>query len=466
MSANENLETYRDLLAAVTRRFCALGIDVADIAGHMDDISQQAGVRVEQAARLQDAAQGMIDTNSGIGEAATKALGVTMSVEDDICDSRRAVDTAIQNIQELVTGVHRIAEQFETLTQALGGVAQVSGAIEAIAKQTNLLALNATIEAARAGDAGKGFAVVAGEVKRLADQTRQATQKIGETVHTLTDEIDVLRGISLNASNQAEVASDGSAHVIEIVERLDKHVASVTEEVEHIAMAAGDNRAACETVLEDVDRLSNSINLSATSLREADGRLRGMRDRGEELMEDIASSGVPTDDTPFIDAVVAGADRVSAMFEQALSEGRLTLEDLFDESYEPIPATDPPQVRSRFLTLTDRLLPSLQEGMLALDPRVIFCAAVDRNGYLPTHNRKFSHPQGRDPVWNDAHCRNRRIFDDRTGLASAQNTKPHLLQVYRRHMGGGEYVIMKEVAAPIMVQGRHWGGLRLGYRPL
>ena len=98
------------------------------------------------------------------------------------------------------------------------------------------------------------------------------------------------------------------------------------------------------------------------------------------------------------------------------------------------------------------------------DPRITFCAAVDRNGYLPTHNIKFSKPQGSDPAWNAANCRNRRIFDDRVGLAAGRSTKPFLLQSYRRDMGGGNFVMMKDCSAPIVVRGRHWGGLRLAYR--
>jgi methyl-accepting chemotaxis protein len=93
----------------------------------------------------------------------------------------------------------------------------------------------------------------------------------------------------------------------------------------------------------------------------------------------------------------------------------------------------------------------------------VFCAAVDTKGYLPTHNKKFSHSQGTDPVWNAANARNRRIFNDRTGLASASHTKLFLLQTYRRDMGAGQYALMKDVSAPIMVAGRHWGGLRLAY---
>jgi methyl-accepting chemotaxis protein len=115
-----------------------------------------------------------------------------------------------------------------------------------------------------------------------------------------------------------------------------------------------------------------------------------------------------------------------------------------------------------FAQFTDRVLPKVQEAALDLN-EVIFCAVVDRNGYLPTHNRKFSQPQGPDPVWNAANCRNRRIFNDRVGLKAGRSKEPFLLQVYRRDMGGGVFRMMKDVSAPIVVNGRHWGGLRLAY---
>jgi methyl-accepting chemotaxis protein len=67
-------------------------------------------------------------------------------------------------------------------------------------------------------------------------------------------------------------------------------------------------------------------------------------------------------------------------------------------------------------------------------------------------------------VWNNANCRNRRMFKDRTGLGAGRNTKPFLLQTYRRDMGGGRFVLMKDLSVPIVVKGRHWGGLSLGYR--
>ncbi len=95
----------------------------------------------------------------------------------------------------------------------------------------------------------------------------------------------------------------------------------------------------------------------------------------------------------------------------------------------------------------------------------MFCVAWARNGYLPTHNPDYRRPQGRDPVWNTAHCRNRRIFNDRAVQRVGRNTKPFLLQTYRRDMGGGVFALLKDLSAPIYVRGRHWGAFRMGYRP-
>ena len=63
-----------------------------------------------------------------------------------------------------------------------------------------------------------------------------------------------------------------------------------------------------------------------------------------------------------------------------------------------------------------------------------------------------------------ANCRNKRIFDDRAGITAARSTRPFIVQVYRRDMGGGAMVVMREIDAPIHVLGRHWGAFRTAYR--
>lgn len=160
-----------------------------------------------------------------------------------------------------------------------------------------------------------------------------------------------------------------------------------------------------------------------------------------------------------------GAAQVIAVFEEAIARRELSLADLFDVNYVPIPDTDPQQYETRALKVLERLLPPIQEGILSAASGIAFAIAVDRNGYIPVHNKSVSQPQRRgDRVWNTANCRNKRIFDDRAGLLAARNARPFLLQNYPRDLGGGNIVMMREVDAPIVVTGRHWGGFRTAYR--
>jgi methyl-accepting chemotaxis protein len=205
------------------------------------------------------------------------------------------------------------------------------------------------------------------------------------------------------------------------------------------------------------------VEQSSTSFTKARDQLSKLLAVSETLIELTAAAGIETPDTPFIQAVVTAAQKIGQAFEHAISRGEISAADLFDHAYSPTAGTNPEQFTTRYIKVADRILPEIQEPLLALDQRVVFCAAVDTKGYLPTHNKKFSQPQGDDPVWNAANSRNRRIFNDRTGLASGTHTKPFLLQTYRRDMGAGQYTLMKDVSAPIMVGGRHWGGLRLAY---
>jgi methyl-accepting chemotaxis protein len=167
----------------------------------------------------------------------------------------------------------------------------------------------------------------------------------------------------------------------------------------------------------------------------------------------------------FIERAVEAAAAISQAFEQAVTSGKLTREALFDTDYVAIEDTNPQQFRTRALAVLETLLPPIQEPLLSCDKRMTFCAAVDRNGYLPVHNRIYSQPQKSDNVaWNLANCRNRRIFDDRAGLSAARNGRPALIQSYARDMGNGVVIMMREIDAPVRVFGKHWGGLRTAYK--
>ncbi len=167
---------------------------------------------------------------------------------------------------------------------------------------------------------------------------------------------------------------------------------------------------------------------------------------------------------PLIQRAESGAAEVVRAIEGAIAANRLSMSELFDTNYRPIKDSSPLQYETQALKALEEILPPVQEALLVEDKRLSFCATVDVNGWLPVHNKIYSQPQRPgDTLWNTANCRNRRIYDDRTGLIAARNMRPFIVQSYLRDLGGGKIVTMKEVDVPINVQGRHWGAFRTAY---
>ncbi|HYH17331.1 MAG TPA: methyl-accepting chemotaxis protein [Azospirillum sp.] len=406
----------------------------------------------------------MTSSTRNISAASSIARTVTERARQEVETSHDRVQQSLSDIHTLVAAVGGMESQIAGLREALERVGKVAKEIYAIAKQTNLLALNATIEAARAGEAGRGFAVVAGEVKALSTKTSEATAEIDATLKYLNEQAQRLMTESSASASKARAVSEGTVSigaVIDTVGRAMSELTSETDKIDHAASEIGEN---CLELEREIGDLAVGVQLSNENLGQARDRINNLLGMGERLIGITAELDVETVDTPFIRAAQQGAAKISAAFEDALARGEIGESDLFDQTYVPVPGSNPQQFTTRAINFLDRVLPGIQEPVIAENDRVVFCVALDTNGYLPTHNRKFSQPQGPDPVWNAANCRNRRMFNDRVGLSAGRNVKPFLLQTYRRDMGGGKYALMKDVSAPVMVRGRHWGGLRVAYK--
>jgi hypothetical protein len=151
---------------------------------------------------------------------------------------------------------------------------------------------------------------------------------------------------------------------------------------------------------------------------------------------------------------------VITQFDLLLNSGQLSTPQLFDTFYIPIPNTDPQKFRTQYDTLSDGVVQPIIDKVLEHDKRLVFVVIVDRNGYLPTHNSRFSQPLTGNPGADAKTNRTKRIFNDRTGLAAARNQQPYLLQKYSRDTGEE----MGDLSVPLIVQNRHWGAVRIGYK--
>lgn len=147
-------------------------------------------------------------------------------------------------------------------------------------------------------------------------------------------------------------------------------------------------------------------------------------------------------------------------FNLLLTSGQLSVPQLFDTFYIPIPETDPQKFRTQYDNLSDGVVRPIIDRVLGYDQRLVFVVIVDVNGYLPTHNSRYSRPLTDNTDENTKWNRTKRMFNDRTGLAAARNKKPYLLQRYSRDTGE----VMSDLSVPIIIQNRHWGAVRIGYK--
>lgn len=427
------INTQPDLLAAVRsigKQASTMGREVAEVRGQLDDTTKGAARQAEAVAALAEQLKSVTRAQEEIGTVTT--------------GSREAVTRARQAVEGIGSGVTGIVD---TLHQ----VADAAGQITQIALQTRLVAFNASVEAKRAGDAGRGFGVVADAVKDLAGKVESSSKAIMSTVAELDTRIDALSREIRSRPGQAEL---GAFH--RALADLEGGVASITN-------AAEQSRNTCSGLNGQMSAIEAEMHQASRALDSALVRSESFLKVSEHLIELVAECGIETEDTPFIKLTKDAAAQISKLLEDALRTGVVTAVDLFDENYRPMAGTQPAQHTTRFVDLADRLFPQVQEHVLGASPKIVYCIAADRNGYVPTHNKLYCHPQRGDLAWDTANSRYRRIFNDRTGLASARNQRPFLLQTYRRDMGGGKFVLLKEAAAPITVNGKHWGGLRLAF---
>ncbi|GAA3875942.1 methyl-accepting chemotaxis protein [Celeribacter arenosi] len=459
----DNATTADDGLSRLAEYAGHLGYEIVDIAGFLDEVDHQSIRQIGVLERAQTAVHAVTSGNLAVRAAIDAVTEITDSTLEQVEGSVGFVRNSGQKSASVATWVKALSERMERVATSLNAVEANNAHIAEIARQVNILAINAKIEAARAGDSGRGFGVVAEAINELSQKTARAAEGIEENISDLSVWVCKLR-------EEAKGVSDDAGHVIESADATDKALNEIALGVRETHEATHDMKREAESVRSAIEQfapafkeIESAANETAAGITTAHERTDKLIDTSETIFQTCVALGGASDELHFIDALTETAKQAGLVFEEALQSGRITSQDLFDRNYVPISGTNPQQYAARFTGFTDEVLPAIQEPMLSFDPKVVFCAAIDPNGYLPTHNAKFSQPQGTDPDWNAANSRNRRLFNDRVGVKAGRNTEPFLLQVYRRDMGGGNFVMMKDLSCPIFVAGRHWGGMRMGY---
>jgi methyl-accepting chemotaxis protein len=403
----------------------------------------------------------------GFSVVATEVKALAVQTQNATDEITKKIDALQRDAAGSVDAVHRISQAIEAIRPVFENV---NGAVAEQNETTSKMSDNAASASRFIVSVGDSAAEIDSAAKE-AEAHGKNVAAAGNAVTMFTQKLKARCAVLLRRGDRDDRRKS---------ERLPCHLSIeiqtarglITAPVYEISMAgiliAGP----------DAERLPLNQSLNATLENVGACRVRigelskaGAQARFErldaELTEKIEDKlwSIHDENTEFVTRAMEAGTALTKIFEDAVASGAISVDDMFDADYVEIAGTNPLQHQTRILGWADRALQPFQEAFLAKDPRMVFCVMIDRNGYLPVHNKIYSHPQRPgDVAWNTANSRNRRIFNDAAGLAAGRNLRSYLIQSYARDMGNGKTVMMREIDVPIRVNGRHWGGFRTAYK--
>ena len=219
-----------------------------------------------------------------------RTQGISGKIQETYDASGREAKSLEENIstmQNLKHKVQVIAELIIELTDYIKQIGSTVNIVENISEQTNMLALNAAVEAARAGEYGKGFAVVAGEIRKLADESKQATNKIT----TLVSEIEQTTSSTIMATEDgAKEIENGVRNAKNISDNISSLVNNIKElgmNVNDILTASVEQQSITNDVLEAVENMQKGISESINTLEENIENIRAFSEISTNIKDNI-----------------------------------------------------------------------------------------------------------------------------------------------------------------------------------
>ena len=454
-----HLDQFKELAKNLGKSGNTIAIGSAEVSSFVDNLNDTIQNQADKATQISSAADEISQSTTQIADMLTQAVNAAARTHAACSEGENAITTAIDTTSNVQQQVQETSVSINKLKNKSEQIQSITDVIDGVAAQTNLLALNAAIEAARAGEHGRGFAVVADEVRELANKTAVATSDIakmlaeirGETeiaaniMEKLVTEVDEVVdktnsiGQTLTSINSEASASESQAR--DIQDMIQEHVLATAEISNSIEQVRGDLES---TEKESVTASSQAMNLASIS---------------ECIFNDLSVFNVDDIHNDVKMAAINMSTDIQALFEAAIKNHQLTEDKFFDTRYQPIANTNPEKFSTQFDDFCDKNLPTIQEKYLRSIPCLMYSAATNKDGYLPTHNDVFAKPPTGDYETDLVHSRSKRLFQDALSIRCGTHTQESLLQTYKRDTGE----ICHDLSVPLYINGRHWGGVRFGY---
>ena len=270
-----SIENATAELGEVTESFNSLFNEMTtseeDMSNNVNAISENI---ISQADRMQMITAELDSVSNEIEHISSNIENLTTSA-DKMQDCNKSVETYITELIKLncenSESIEKVREQTELTNKSAMNIRTATEIIARISNQTNLLALNASIEAARAGEAGKGFAVVAEEIRKLADQSKESTEQINESVNDLIDNaqfsVEITQKVTSAFAEQTEKINFTSS-LFDSLRTEVNQVAGAINDIESEVRNLNDNKTSILTKVQDVAAFSNENEESAKTTLE------------------------------------------------------------------------------------------------------------------------------------------------------------------------------------------------------
>lgn len=384
---------------------------------------------------------------------------ITNKAKNNTLQGGDYLNIAYKKISSILAHTETANQQITGLSTNSNDIKEVTQVISDIANQTNLLSLNAAIEAARAGESGRGFAVVADEVRGLAARTSDATREVAKIIDKNFQETNDVVTLFNELVNEVREGADYIHQIEGVLSAISSEILILEEQSNKLAENAQQNHRHLEEIRISIGELDSELESSKQDIVLLDSEANKFTNTTEQtnaILSEISTTGIHR---KVFEIARDAAKTIGFEFEDSIRKGSISRDDLFDRNYQKIDRSNPEKYHTRFDKFADKLLPTIQEPILQSNDFLIYAITTDENGYVPTHNNQFCQPLSGEFEVDMIGNRTKRIFNDPTGIRCGSHTKELLLQTYKRDTGE----VMHDLSVPIYVDGKHWGGFRIGY---
>jgi methyl-accepting chemotaxis protein len=280
---NKCAETLRTVLQAVGQGADTLSAATTEITARSVQSAGNAHAQSNKTNQIAAAAQEMTATIAEISHNAESAAAASRISAETADQGGAVMEAAATTMEKIAAATGTVAEKMNSLAHRSEEIGKVVSVIQEISEQTNLLALNAAIEAARAGEHGRGFAVVAGEVRRLAERTKGATEEIATTIRSIQDETRSTLEVMQDSRTAVENGMSETSRARKSLEATIEASKQVETQIQLIASAATQQTAASSEISESAGNISQLAIESAQGAEEAVEALKNLASLANEL---------------------------------------------------------------------------------------------------------------------------------------------------------------------------------------